>query len=101
MANVGAISYVHEEAEGLSFLIKGDEFFVDIAGEIDIEQEIENTRKELEYNIGFQDSILKKLSNEKFVANAKSDIVERERQKLADAKAKIQALQQRLQTMKG
>jgi valyl-tRNA synthetase len=111
MANVSTISYVGEKAEtesdstpladrlALSFLIKGDEFFVNIAGEVDVEQEIANTRKELEYNIGFRESTLKKLSNEKFVANAKPELVDRERQKLADADSKIQALKQRLQDM--
>ena len=110
MANVSAISYVNEKSESeseaapadrlaLTFLIKGDEFFVDIAGEIDVEQEIASTRKELEYNIGFRESTLKKLSNEKFVANAKPDLVDRERQKLADADAKIQALEQRLRDL--
>ena len=99
MANVSDISYVNEKADGLSFLIKSDEFFVNIAGEIDLEQEIDSTRKELDYNIGFRDSTLKKLSNEKFVANAKPDVVDRERQKLADADAKIQALTQRLQDL--
>jgi len=104
MANVSEISYVREVAEGqsadsVSFLIKSDEFFVNVAGEIDLEQEIENSKKELEYLGGFRESILKKLSNEKFVANAKPDVVERERQKLADADAKIMALQQRLQAL--
>jgi valyl-tRNA synthetase len=99
MANVSTISYVSEKSDGLSFLIKGDEFFVDIAGEIDIEQEIVNTQKELLYNVGFRDSTVKKLSNEKFVANAKPDVVDRERQKLADAEAKIQALEQRLRDL--
>ncbi|MBD2754923.1 valine--tRNA ligase [Spirosoma validum] len=96
MANVSEISYVQEKAQGVAFLIKSDEFFVNVVGEIDAEQEVASTRKELEYNTGFRDSVLKKLSNEKFVANAKSEIIERERQKLADADAKIQALQQRL-----
>lgn len=101
MANVSTISYISEKVEnesslGVSFLIKSDEFFINLAGEIDVEQEIATTRKELEYNIGFRDSVLKKLSNEKFVANAKPEIIERERQKLADAESKIQALEQRL-----
>jgi valyl-tRNA synthetase len=105
MANVSTVDYTTESAESrstdaVSFLIKGDEFFINIASEIDVEQEINTARKELEYNIGFRDSTLKKLSNEKFVANAKPDVVERERQKLADAEAKIQALQQRLQDLK-
>ncbi|GAB3642116.1 valine--tRNA ligase [Spirosoma arcticum] len=99
MANASEISYVNEKAKGLSFLIKGDEFFVDIAGEIDVAQEMESTRKELDYQIGFRDSTLKKLSNERFVTNANPDVVERERHKLADAEAKIQALQQRLQNL--
>ena len=104
MANVSDISYVQEKSDGesrpgLSFLIKSDEFFVNIAGEIDMEQEIITTEKELDYYTGFRDSILKKLSNEKFVANAKPDVVDRERQKLADAEAKIQALKQRLQDL--
>ncbi|MBD2702738.1 valine--tRNA ligase [Spirosoma sp. BT702] len=96
MANVSEITYTQEKAQGVAFLIKSDEFFVNILGEIDVEQEIANTRKELEYSIGFRESTLKKLSNEKFVANAKPELVERERQKLADAEAKIGALEQRL-----
>ncbi|GAB4019316.1 valine--tRNA ligase [Spirosoma koreense] len=99
MANVSAVNYTAETAEGVSFLIKSDEFFVNISGEIDVEQELINTRKELDYNTGFRDSILKKLSNEKFVANAKPEVVDRERQKLADAEAKIQALHQRLRDL--
>jgi valyl-tRNA synthetase len=101
MANVSAIGYVSdlsdtEASASISFLIKSDEFFVNIAGQIDTEQELTNTRKDLDYNIGFRDSVLKKLSNEKFVANAKPDVIERERQKLADAEAKIQSLKQRI-----
>ena len=101
MANVSTINYVSELPEtessaSISFLIKSDEFFVNIAGQIDTEQEITNTRKDLDYNVGFRDSVLKKLSNDKFVANAKPDVIERERQKLADADAKIQSLTQRL-----
>ncbi len=101
MANVSAISYVSdlsttESSSSISFLIRSDEFFVNIAGQIDTGQEIASTRKDLDYNTGFRDSVLKKLSNEKFVANAKPDVIERERQKLADAEAKIQSLAQRL-----
>ena len=99
MANVSDINYVAEKAGGLSFLIKGDEFFVDIAGEIDVAQEIESTQKDLIYQIGFRDSTLKKLSNERFIANANPDVVDRERQKLADAEAKVKALEQRLQDL--
>jgi valyl-tRNA synthetase len=99
MANVSNVTYTGEKADGVQFLIKSDEFFVNIVGEIDIEQEKVNLQKDLEYQIGFRDATLKKLSNEKFVANAKADIVDRERQKLADAEAKIKALEEQLQSL--
>jgi valyl-tRNA synthetase len=99
MANVSDVTYTSEKADGVQFLIKSDEFFVNIAGEIDIEQEKVNLQKDLEYQIGFRDATLKKLSNEKFVANAKPEIVNRERQKLADAEAKIKALEEQLQNL--
>ena len=94
LANLSQIEYVTEAASGSSFVIKGDEFYVNIVGEIDVEQERANQQKELDYILGFRDSVLKKLSNEKFVANAKPDVIERERQKLADADAKIKTLQE-------
>ncbi|ARK10143.1 valine--tRNA ligase [Fibrella sp. ES10-3-2-2] len=94
MANVPAIEYVSEKPENAtSFLIKGDEFFIDLADQLDEEQEKEKAQQELTYLIGFRDSVLKKLSNERFVANAKADVVERERQKAADAESKIASLQ--------
>ncbi|RIV27808.1 valine--tRNA ligase [Fibrisoma montanum] len=97
LATLASVEYIQEKVEGISFVIKGDEFFVNLVGEIDLEQELANAQKELEYTIGFRDSVLKKLSNDKFVANAKPDVVDRERQKLADAEAKIKVLEQQLQ----
>ncbi|MGA0560406.1 valine--tRNA ligase [Larkinella sp. VNQ87] len=96
LAVVSDVSYVTEKAEGVSFLIKSTEFFVNIAGEIDVEQERASIEKELVYTKGFLESVMKKLSNEKFVANAKPDVIERERQKLADAEAKIRTLEENL-----
>ncbi|WP_138994868.1 valine--tRNA ligase [Larkinella sp. C7] len=96
LAVVSDINYVTEKADGLSFMIRSVEFFVNIAGEIDVEQERANIEKELAYTKGFLESVLKKLSNEKFVANAKPDVIDRERQKLADAEAKIKTLEENL-----
>ena len=100
LAVVSDISYVTEKADGLSFMIRSVEFFVNIAGEIDVEQERANIEKELAYTKGFLESVLKKLSNEKFVANAKPDVIDRERQKLADAEAKIKTLEENLALIK-
>ncbi|NIJ55596.1 valine--tRNA ligase [Dyadobacter arcticus] len=96
LANVESISYVTEEGEGNSFRVKSDEFFVNLLDELDVESEKENLEKELIYTQGFLESVLKKLSNERFVQNAKGDVVEKERQKLADAEAKIETLKDAL-----
>lgn len=100
LANVEGLSYVAGEAEGTSFRVKSDEFFVNLADELDVEAERENLLRELEYTKGFLDSVMKKLSNERFVANAKGDIVEKERAKQADAEAKIATLTEALARLK-
>ncbi len=96
LANVSTISFVEDKAQGTSFVIKGDEFFIDFAEETDPEAERENLQKELDYIEGFKKSVLAKLSNERFVANAKPEVVENERSKLADAEAKTVALSEAL-----
>jgi valyl-tRNA synthetase len=96
LANVAEINFVTEQAAGMSFLIRSDEFFINLEGEIDVEAERENLQKELEYTQGFLNSVAKKLSNERFVQNANADVVEKERQKMADAEAKIVTLKEAL-----
>ncbi|MES2795619.1 MAG: valine--tRNA ligase [Bacteroidota bacterium] len=93
LANIEKIQFVSEKLENaLSFVIKADEFFINLASELNPEEELANAKKELEYNLGFKKSVEAKLANERFVANAKPEIIEKERQKLADAEAKIKAL---------
>jgi valyl-tRNA synthetase len=96
LANVESVVYVNEEGEGLSFRVKSDEFYINLADELDIDAERENLQKELQYTLGFLASVKSKLSNERFVQNAKGDVVEKERQKQADAEAKIETLKEAL-----
>ncbi|GLU50849.1 valine--tRNA ligase [Dyadobacter frigoris] len=96
LANVAEINFVTEQAPGMSFLVRSDEFFINLEGEIDVEAERENLQKELVYTEGFLNSVAKKLSNERFVQNANADVVEKERQKMADAEAKIVTLKEAL-----
>ena len=101
LANTSAIDFVSENVEGaMSFVLKADEFFINIAGELDIEAELAEAEKELAYNQGFKKSTEAKLANERFVANAKPEVVEKERQKLADAEAKIKALEEAIARFK-
>ncbi len=102
LANTETISYVLDNVDGaISFVVKSDEFFINLEGEIDVEAELEAAQKDLEYNLGFKKATEAKLANERFVANAKPELVERERQKLADAESKIKALEERIASLKG
>ena len=76
----------------LSFRVKSTEFFIPIGDAIDIEAELEKIEKELSYTEGFLNSVRKKLSNERFVSNAPEQVIAIERQKEADALAKIETL---------
>lgn len=96
LANVASISYVSTKAEGTSFVIRADEFFVELAEQIDVEAERATLLQELTYTKGFLASVEGKLSNERFVQNAKPELVAKERQKQADSLAKIATLEEAL-----
>ncbi len=96
MANLSEITFVSSSVKGISLVIKGDEFGIDLGDNLDVEAEIENLKKELEYTQGFKKSVEAKLANARFVANAKPELVQREKDKLADAEAKIKAIEEAL-----
>jgi valyl-tRNA synthetase len=97
LANTTAPEMVTEKPAGtVSLIVKSDELYVPLAEQLDSAKERENLLKELDYTRGFMDSVVKKLANEKFVANAKPDLLERERQKLADAEAKLKTIEEAL-----
>jgi valyl-tRNA synthetase len=100
MANISDVTFTSESNNSISLVLKGDEFGIDLGESLDVEAEIENLQKELEYTLGFKKSVEAKLSNERFVANAKGDIVEREKAKLEDALAKIKAIEDSLAKLK-
>ncbi len=97
LCNLSEVTFVNDKvADALSFVIKGDEFFIPIEGGLDKDAEKEAIVKELEYIKGFLKSVEAKLGNERFVANAKPEIIENERNKQADALANIAKLQEKL-----
>ncbi|HAR20331.1 MAG TPA: valine--tRNA ligase [Cytophagales bacterium] len=97
LANVSAILFVKDQQDKcLSFLAKTDEIFVPIGELLDENKEKEALQKELAYLEGFLESVNKKLSNERFVQNAKPEIIQNERNKKADAEVKIKALTEQL-----
>ncbi len=95
--NANAIAF-NTEARGhnVSVVIGKDKFFVETAVEIDNTKQKEGLLKELKYLEGFLESVNKKLSNERFMQNAKPEIIAHEQKKRSDAEAKIKVIQEAL-----
>jgi valyl-tRNA synthetase len=97
LANIVHISFVNDKPAGAAAFMAGtDEFFVPLSENIDADAEKERIEKELDYLQGFLKSVDAKLSNERFVQNAKAEILANERQKKVDAEAKIIVLKENL-----
>ena len=100
LTNLSGIQMVETAPEGaLSFRVKSNEYFVPMAGSIDVEAEIEKLQEELKYAEGFLRSVQGKLKNERFVNNAPEQVVANERKKEADALAKIETLKSSLASL--
>jgi valyl-tRNA synthetase len=96
LANLSSLSFAEKVDNAMSFVVKADECFVPMGDSINVEEEKANLKKEIEYAQGFLTSVMKKLSNERFVAGAPAQVIEMERKKQADAEAKIKALEESL-----
>ena len=95
--NAASINYV-QEAVGNSIVvaIEADKFYMVSEKEIDVESLKAELFKDLEYQKGFLLSVMKKLNNEKFVANAKPEVIASEQKKKANAEARIKTIEESL-----
>lgn len=101
MGNLSLLEMVMEEVKGAaSFLVKSSNFYIPLGSFIDVEEELKKLEDELKYTQGFLNSVLKKLSNERFVAGAPEAVVALEKAKQADAEAKIKVLEERITGLK-
>ena len=101
LGNLEGIDYTKNAVEGaLTYRVKSNEYFIPMAGAIDIEAEIKKLTDELNYTEGFLKSVQKKLSNERFVTGAPEQVVASEKRKEADALAKIETLKASLISIK-
>ena len=102
MANLTGIDSVEQRSDNsASFLVGTTEYAVPLGALIDTEAELAKMEAELKYLEGFLAGVMKKLSNEKFVAHAPAQVVELERKKQSDAETKIAALKDSIAKLKG
>ncbi len=101
LANLENIEFVEDQVPGaLHFVIDTDEFYIPTEAEVDIPKQIDDMEQQLSYAQGFLKSVMKKLSNEKFVNYAPKEVVEMEQKKKNDTEAKIRTLEESLALLK-
>ena len=102
MASLSEMIYADTKSDDTSaFMIGTAEYAVRLGNLIDTEAEIQKMEAELKHLQGFLIGVQKKLSNERFVANAPAQVVELERKKQSDAETKIAALTESIAKLKG
>jgi len=108
--NIGAILSKQVSAEeilytnnivsnSITVIVQKDKLFIESATKLDTGAQKEQLLKDLDYQKGFLASVEKKLSNERFVQNAKPEVVAAEQKKKADAEAKIKAIEESLASL--
>ena len=101
MGNLSAITPVTEKnPTDAGFIVKTTQYFIPMGDNVNIEEEIAKLEKDLAYYEGFLTSVMKKLSNERFVSSAPAQVVANERAKQADAEAKISAIKEQLTSLR-
>ena len=101
MCNLSQINLIEEkDPTADAFIVKTTQYFVPMGEMIDKEAELKKLSDELTYLEGFLASVMKKLSNERFVNSAPEKVVANEKAKKADAEAKIAAIKERMEALK-
>jgi valyl-tRNA synthetase len=100
LGNLSHINFVEDKVAGAAnFMVSTDEFFIPLSNNIDAEAERQRLQKDKEYLLGFLQAVDRKLSNEKFVNNAKPEVIENEKKKKVDAEAKLKIIEDNLQLL--
>lgn len=100
LGNVSEINFGQKtDKPSFTFLVGATEISIPLSENLDLGEEKAKTEEEIKYLKGFLVSVEKKLSNEKFVANAKPEVVENERKKQKDAIDKIAILEEKLKSL--
>jgi valyl-tRNA synthetase len=101
LANIESIEDTPQLEQGqFIFVVGKTEYALPMAGNINVEAEIERLQNELKYEQGFLNSVNKKLENKRFVENAPPKVVELELKKKIDAETRIQLLTQQIENLK-
>jgi valyl-tRNA synthetase len=98
--NAKSIQYTQESvANSIVVAVEKDKFFIETEHQLDAGNLKTELLKDLEHQRGFLETVSKKLSNERFVQNAKPEIVALEQKKMTDALARIKTIEDSLSNL--
>ncbi|MBV9986031.1 MAG: valine--tRNA ligase [Chitinophagaceae bacterium] len=98
--NAASVAYTDTAIpDSIVVTVEDEKFFIETEKQLDTESVKAELLKELDYQKKFLDSVIRKLSNERFVQNAKPEVVELERKKQSDAEARIRTIEESLNNL--
>jgi valyl-tRNA synthetase len=101
LGNLDEIRMISGEVEGaVSLITSYAALYIPVGDRHDHEGELKKLQNELDYATGFLQSVMQKLNNQKFIHNAPQSVIDLEIRKKEDAEAKINAIQERITSMK-
>ena len=101
LGNISTLEYITSSVKGAySFVVNANEFFIPFNDEIDVDAELDKIQHEIEDRKGFLNSVMKKINNEKFMANAPKKVIEMELKKKSDAESQIKVLESKLASLR-
>ena len=100
LASLSELSFDSADIDNaISFMVKTHKLHVPVGDLLDKDAELDKLQKELVYTKGFLNTVMKKLSNKRFVDNAPKNVVESERKKQSDAELKIKSIEQQIKSL--
>ena len=100
MCNLTEIVSAEKDPTAATFMVSTTEYAVPMKDKINVEEEIAKMEEKIRYFEGFLAGVMKKLGNERFVANAPEAVVAVERKKEADSLSKIESITATLNALK-
>lgn len=98
--NAKKICYTQEAVSNtIALVVQKDKFYLAAEGLTNSDSQKEQLLKDLDYLKGFLAAVEKKLCNERFIQNARPEVIAIERRKKQDAETKIQAIEESLKSL--
>ena len=105
LARVEDIKYVDEShktiKQSASTVVSNSKIIIPLAGLIDLNEEIKRQNKKLEKLTSEKNGLLARTNNEKFMANAKPELIEQTKNRIAEIEVMEKAINELMDSLRG